>query len=134
MTRPNLAIPQAAVVAFHAGRICLVTSRSRKGWIVPKGRIEPGQTAADTALQEAWEEAGLAGFLHEDPLGHYEYEKNGNLYHVTVFVMEVTQVHDEWPEIDERQRAWASAENVHLRVYQPALRQLLRRKRLQVCR
>ncbi len=132
MGRPNPAIPQAAVVAFHGGRVCLVTSRSGKGWVVPKGRIEPGQTPADTALQEAWEEAGLVGFLHEEALGDYLYEKNGLLHRVTVFVMDVTQVHDEWPEKYERQRAWAAAQSVHLRVHQPELRQLLLRLRSRV--
>ena len=54
-------VRQAAAVPVEAGRICMVTSRSGKRWVVPKGRLEPGKSAGEIALQEAWEEAGLAG-------------------------------------------------------------------------
>ena len=40
-----------------------ITSRNGKRWVIPKGWIDPGQTAGETALQEAWEEAGLTGAL-----------------------------------------------------------------------
>jgi len=120
-------IPQAAAVPLSAGSVCLVTSRSGKGWIVPKGRLERGKTVAEIALQEAWEEAGLLGFLHDRPVGAYRYEKVGNLYEVTVFLMEVTQVEDDWPEADERLRSWQPLKHAHRRVYQPGLAALLRK-------
>jgi hypothetical protein len=78
------------------------------------------------ALQEAWEEAGLVGFLHEEALGHYRYEKGGAVYEVKVFLMEVTEVHDDWPEAHERRRLWCLPQHAHRRVYQPGLRELLR--------
>src|ERR1700736_677932 len=85
-------IRQAAAIPIRGGQICLVTSRSGKRWVVPKGCIEPGQTAGETALQEAWEEAGLVGSLREQPVGSYQYEKCGIVCHVTVFLMHVTEV------------------------------------------
>ena len=54
-------IRQAAALAIRRGRVCLITSRNGKRWVIPKGWIEPGQTAGETALQEAYEEAGLVG-------------------------------------------------------------------------
>jgi 8-oxo-dGTP pyrophosphatase MutT (NUDIX family) len=68
--------------------------------------FEPGKTAREIALQEAWEEAGLTGILNPDPVGSYFYEKWGNTCHVTVFLMQVTAVAEEWPERSLRQRRW----------------------------
>jgi hypothetical protein len=42
---------QAGVIAVRSGKICLVTSSNGKRWVIPKGVIEPGQTAGETALQ-----------------------------------------------------------------------------------
>jgi 8-oxo-dGTP pyrophosphatase MutT (NUDIX family) len=89
LSRP---ISQAAAVPFLSGRICLVNSRRGNGWVIPKGHIETGDTPQETAFQEAWEEAGLKGSIHDEPLGSYEYQKNGATYRVIVFVMEVTEV------------------------------------------
>ncbi len=101
-------IRQAAALPLRKGRICLITSRNRKRWVIPKGWIEPGQTAGETALQEAWEEAGLLGALDREPIGSYLYEKEGQTYHVIVFVMRVTQVTEDWLERTSRERAWVS--------------------------
>src|SRR5947208_11895589 len=99
-------IRQAAALPLKGGKVCAVTSSNGKRWVIPKGLIEPGQTAGETALQEAWEEAGLAGALHSEPVGSYLYEKNASVYHVTVFAMEVTAMAQEWPERELRQRIW----------------------------
>src|ERR1700704_398802 len=81
------AIRQAAAIPLRGGRICLVTSSSKRGWVIPKGRIERGHTVRGTALKEAWEEAGLTGILEARAVGSYRYEKSGVLHHVTVFLM-----------------------------------------------
>src|SRR5205809_2727063 len=99
-------IPQAAALPVKAGAICLVTSSSGKRWVIPKGMIEPGKTAGQIALQEAWEEAGLVGLLQPEPVGSYLYDKYGRTHHVTVFLMQVTDVADDWPERSLRERAW----------------------------
>jgi 8-oxo-dGTP pyrophosphatase MutT (NUDIX family) len=99
---------QAAALPLRRGRICLITSRNGKRFVIPKGWIDPGQTAGETALQEAWEEAGLVGALDREPIGSYLYEKEGQTYHVTVFVMKVTSVAQDWPERSFRQRSWVS--------------------------
>ena len=67
-------LPQAAAVPVRTGKVCLVTSSSGRRWVVPKGMMEPGKTASEIALQEAWEEAGLVGVLQPEPLGSYLYE------------------------------------------------------------
>ena len=63
----------------------------------------------DTALQEAWEEAGLQGRILGESLGSYEYEKAGLLLTVAVYVMEVEIAAEQWEEQELRRRRWVSA-------------------------
>jgi 8-oxo-dGTP pyrophosphatase MutT (NUDIX family) len=119
-------IRQAAVVPFRNGRICLVTSRSGKRWVIPKGLIEPGHTAGEAALQEAWEEAGLTGTIDPEPIGSYLYEKYGGVCHVTVFAMQVAEVAQDWPERDERQRSFFSVRGALARITDPGIADVIR--------
>jgi 8-oxo-dGTP pyrophosphatase MutT (NUDIX family) len=133
-------VEQAAAIALRKGRVCLVTSRSGKRWVVPKGRLELGKTPDEIALQEAWEEAGLVGAVREDPLGSYCYRKAGRLHTVTVFLMDVSEaklqpskiflmdvseVVGKWPECRWRERLWLSPQKALRRLRDDGLRQLL---------
>src|SRR5947207_14332238 len=104
--KPQKKVKQAAAIALWHGRVCLVSSRSGKRWVVPKGCLEPGKTAGEIALEEAWEEAGLLGLLAPEPIGSYVYEKDGLLCYVVVFLMTVTDEVDNYPEVAFRQRIW----------------------------
>jgi 8-oxo-dGTP pyrophosphatase MutT (NUDIX family) len=102
----------------------MITSRGRKRWVFPKGCLEPGKTATEMALQEAWEEAGLVGTLRPSPVGTYFYEKANNRYHVTVFLMRVTQIASEWPEMQWRLRRWLRPRSALPRLQALSLRKL----------
>ena len=119
-------IRQAGVLAISGERICVVSSRGGKRWVVPKGCLEPGKTAAEIALQEAWEEAGLVGVLQQDPLGTYLYEKSGFTCHVTIFLMSVTDMAERWPEREMRQRCWLDTTQALQRIDDAGLRELIR--------
>ncbi|HMF12966.1 MAG TPA: NUDIX hydrolase [Gemmataceae bacterium] len=119
-------IPQAAAIPVLRGRVCLVTSRSGKRWVIPKGIIDPGKTAAEIALQEAWEEAGLVGVLRPDPVGSYLYEKYGGTCHVAVFLMDVTDAAEQWPEQSFRQRVWLDVRQALQRIDEEGLRNIVR--------
>lgn len=119
-------VRQAAALPVRRGKICVITSSNGKRWIIPKGQIELGQTAGETALQEAWEEAGLVGVAQADPLGSYLYEKLGGTYHVLVYLMHVTEAATDWPERDLRQRSWVTPEELLDRVDDPGLTEMLR--------
>ncbi|MBP3956141.1 NUDIX hydrolase [Gemmata sp. G18] len=119
-------VRQAAAIPVRDGRVCLVTSSSGRRWVVPKGQIDPGHTAGEAALVEAWEEAGLVGALDTEPLGSYAYEKLGRELHVLVYRMTVTEARDEWPERDLRVRAWVTLDEALDRIEEPGLRDLLR--------
>ena len=117
---------QAAAIPVKAGRVCLVSSRGGKRWVIPKGGVEPGRTAGETALQEAWEEAGLVGVLDPEPVGSYVYDKGGLTCHVTVFRMQVTEVADGYPEQQLRQRRWLDVTEAVLRIEESTLREMIR--------
>jgi 8-oxo-dGTP pyrophosphatase MutT (NUDIX family) len=106
--------------------VCLVTSSSGRRWVLPKGQIDPGHTACEAALVEAWEEAGLVGAIDGEPLGTYVYEKLGREHHVLVYRMLVTEARDDWPERSLRARAWMSLDDAIDRLEEPGLRDLLR--------
>lgn len=119
-------ISQSAAVPVRGGQVCLVTSSSGKRWVVPKGCMEPGKTAGEVALQEAWEEAGLVGILHKEPIGSYVYEKYGATHHVVVFLMDVTEAVEDWPERAIRQRNWLTPTQALVRIEDRGLREIIR--------
>jgi 8-oxo-dGTP pyrophosphatase MutT (NUDIX family) len=106
-------IAQACAVPFRQQdgqtEFCLITSAKRGRWIFPKGIIDPGETYVETALKEAHEEAGLHGKIVGEPIGNYETAKWGTTLDVTVVLMEVSEVDDDWLEANIRKRQWASA-------------------------
>jgi 8-oxo-dGTP pyrophosphatase MutT (NUDIX family) len=126
MQIPGEPIRQAAALPLRRGRVCLITSRNGKRWVIPKGWIDPGQTAGESALQEAWEEAGLTGALEREPIGSYLYEKEGQTFHVTVFIMKVTAVAQDWPERSFRERAWVSPVGFFERIEEVGLSDIVR--------
>lgn len=126
MANGNGYIRQAAAIPAHNGKVCLVTSRSGKRWVIPKGVIDPGKTAEETALQESWEEAGLVGVLKPSPVGSYMYEKWGATCLVTVFFMQVTKIAAQWPEQQARQREWLELADALQRIGDPSLGDVIR--------
>ncbi len=118
-------VRQAAAIPLLDGRVCMVTSRSGRRWVLPKGRIEVKQSAADAAVAEAWEEAGLVGRLAPHPVGAYEYEKYGQTHVVQVFVLQVDSVRTNWPEKHERTREWVTPEDAIGRIEEPELRAMV---------
>jgi 8-oxo-dGTP pyrophosphatase MutT (NUDIX family) len=88
--------------------------------------MEPGKSAGEIALQEAWEEAGLVGVLHREPVGSYLYEKYGATHHVVVFLMDVTEAVEDWPERSIRQRNWLTPTQALVRIEDRGLREIIR--------
>jgi len=104
---------QSAVIPFRQKdedlEILLITSLKSGKWIIPKGIIEPGMSAQDSAAIEAWEEAGLKGNVLAQLIGKYEYEKWGGICRVQVYAMRVSEILNAWPERDLRKRQWLPA-------------------------
>lgn len=110
----------------------LVTSRDTGRWIIPKGWPIRGLSSHETALREAWEEAGVANSkASHQPVGTYTYEKrrdNGMKIPVEtlVYSVPVKELVDEFPEVDERTRKWVRAADAAEMVQEPELKAIFR--------
>lgn len=112
-------------------KILVVTSRGTGRWIIPKGWPMNGKNSAQAALQEAWEEAGVAkGEAQDTAVGQYRYDKvkaKGWTVPVEalVFPVKVKELADRFPEADQRKRKWVSTEEAANLVREPELKAIL---------
>jgi 8-oxo-dGTP pyrophosphatase MutT (NUDIX family) len=120
---------QSAVIPYrHTPQgieVMLITSRKRKRWVIPKGIVEQHLSAAESAVQEAWEEAGIRGEVSDRPVGMYRYKKWGGTCRVKVFLLRVKAVIDDWPESTIRSREWLSVPEAAGRVDEADLKQMI---------
>jgi phosphohistidine phosphatase len=128
--RPAYYYHQSAVIPFrmHKGKpeILVIYSSNRKHWVVPKGIMDPGLTARESAAKEAWEEAGVEGRIYDGSLGAYTCRKWGAACHVEVFAMEVTHLVPEkkWEE-SHRGREWLTPKQAAKRLKQQELKPMV---------
>ena len=122
---------QAAAIPFRRNNstieILLITSINSGKWIFPKGIIDEGQTALQTAVNEAFEEAGIKGRVMDILVGEYKYKKWGGTCQVRVYPMSVEDQLDEWPEAGLRKRCWVRPEKAMKLIQKKALRIMLTR-------
>jgi 8-oxo-dGTP pyrophosphatase MutT (NUDIX family) len=110
--------------------ILLTTSRGTGRWITPKGWPMRGLTPAETAAQEAWEEAGVLGKGVDRCLGLFRYEKMLDRKRkvpcvVLVYPVKVNKLARRYPEHGERKRKWLSPAKAASRVFHPELAEIL---------
>jgi len=91
--------------------IMLITSRSTRRWIIPKGWPMGQRAPHKVAEREAMEEAGVSGRVRKQPLGSYGYDKllaDGSVVRcrVDVYGLEVRKEKASWPEKKRRERRW----------------------------
>ncbi|HEX8644245.1 MAG TPA: DUF47 family protein [Allosphingosinicella sp.] len=125
---------QYGVVAWKEGPdgaplILLITSRETRRWVVPRGNPMPGRTGAESAAEEAWEEAGLRGPLSALPIGSYRYDKVRRGVpvptDVTLYAMHVEKELFAWPERPVRDRRWFAQAEAAAAVAEPGLMQII---------
>jgi ATP adenylyltransferase len=85
-------VPQAGAIVFRREddrlRVLLVRSKKdRSVWVFPKGHIDPGEAAADTAMRETWEEAGVRGELGSAVGAPLEFQSGDEPVSVQYFVV-----------------------------------------------
>lgn len=86
--------------------VLLITTRDRQRWAIPKGGICHGMSPHESAAKEAWEEAGVIGQVSPDEFGTYKYRKQGKIYQVTMYLLPVEIVSEDYPEANLRERQW----------------------------
>jgi 8-oxo-dGTP pyrophosphatase MutT (NUDIX family) len=107
----------------------LVTSRTTRRWVLPKGSVGNGLTAYEAAVLEAYEEAGVDGKIARSCVGVYGYtkrnEKKQKRCLVKVFPLRVACVLPDWPERRQRRRQWVTFRMAVARVQEASLRKIL---------
>jgi 8-oxo-dGTP pyrophosphatase MutT (NUDIX family) len=105
----------------HGVEVCLINDG--RYWGLPKGNVEPGERAEDTALREIAEETGLdAGTLQiraSLPTSEYVYRRGGRLIFKRVhhFLVEATGPADLKPDpVEVTEAAWLSFDDALARV------------------
>ena len=126
---------QVAEICIRKGasgkEILMVTSLKSGRWIIPKGWPMEGKDFPQTALEEAWEDAGVSkGRIEGDMIGAYSYKKvqgNGTELPclVDVYSVKVDKLEEQFPESDARKRRWfCKAEAIKL-VSEPELKKII---------
>lgn len=111
--------------------VLLITSRTSKRWIIPKGWPMGKRPAHKVAAQEAFEEAGIEGRATKAPLGIYHYDKllsNGSVAkcRVEVFALKLDKQKSAWPERKQRKRRWMGLEEAASLISDAELAPLIR--------
>lgn len=127
------AIRQSGVIPYRirkgAIEVLLVTNAGGTRWLVPKGHVDEGLSPQQSAVKEAFEEAGVIGVPESLPIGSFEYAKRARRCIVDLYPMEVATVLNSWPERGRRRRRWVPLEQAADLVRPGRLAQCLRRLR-----
>ncbi len=112
--------------------VLLVTTRRTGRWTPPKGNPIDGQSGAEVAAQEAWEEAGVRGAVATEPVGCYRLHKFRDdsgieeVMTVNLYAVAVERLEKDWPERGDRERRWFSPGKAAGLVREPDLARLIR--------
>lgn len=132
-------IRQVAAIPYRLNErgeieVMLVTSRTTRRFIVPKGWPMKGKSARKAATIEAQEEAGVLGKTLKEPAGTYTYWKRlSNRFvrvDVIVYLLTVTEELANWQEARRRQRAWLAPADAAMLIDEPDLSTLVKTIRL----
>jgi 8-oxo-dGTP pyrophosphatase MutT (NUDIX family) len=127
----NGIVEQSGVIPCRVRRgkveVALVTTRDGHRWTIPKGHIEVGLSAQESAAKECLEEAGLIGSLHPRHVCVYWYEKRSATREVRVFLLLVEDEMAKWPEQNCRRRKWMSVDRAVMCVPNEQLRRGFRK-------
>lgn len=134
--RSQIAAMPVRRAADGSTEILLVTSRTTRRWIVPKGWPMKGIKDRDAAAQEAYEEAGVIGRVSEKPAGRYTYWKRMNdhfaLCEVKLYLLEVEQQLGDFREQHQRDLHWFKLADAADIVDDPELSTAIRKLELQL--
>lgn len=98
--------------------------------MLPKGWPMEGHTNGQAAALEAYEEAGVEGYLGDAPIGSYAYRKlledgTSKPSRAVIYSLRVDKQYRRWPESSERRRKWFTVDHAARKVFEPDLRRFL---------
>ena len=86
--------------------LIIITNRSGKKWILPKGQQEREISNAQVAIEEAVEEAGVVGNLVDEKC-YKDFERKGGTL-LRVYPLHISNLLQKWPEQHLRKRKLVS--------------------------
>jgi 8-oxo-dGTP pyrophosphatase MutT (NUDIX family) len=107
---------QAGTLPYRLGErgreVLLVTSKRTARWVLPKGWPKAGESLAQSAARETYEEAGVTGVVEPVELGRFVTTRlrMGSRAHyvVVIYPLRVELELADWPERQDRRRQWFS--------------------------
>jgi len=130
LLKPDYYYKQSGIIPYSIEQnkmnIILISTINKKKWTIPKGIIEPGLSASESAVKEAYEEAGIKGNIGDSPLGLYRYDKWGSVCEVIVYPFIVTNLLDDWPEKHIRERVFVNINEAELMIKNKELKNILK--------
>lgn len=140
MGKPSIAMSdflchQVAVLPWRVEEdgsisVLLVTSRTNRKWMLPKGWPMCGKTDAEAAAIEAFEEAGVEGVVSPQPIGSYHFIKlfddgSSKPSQALIYGLKVTKRRRTWKEKAQRDTKWFSPCKAAKAVFEPDLARFL---------
>ena len=111
----------AGGVVLNINKEVLIVNQNYDSWSLPKGHIDPGETAFEAAKREIYEESGIKDLKYIKDLGHYERyrialdgsDDNGELKKIYLYLFTTKQM--ELKPIDPMnpEARWGSVDEVY---------------------
>jgi len=109
-------------------KLILITSKTSNQWIVPKGKRVPNKTKRESAILEAYEEAGVTGKLIKNLKLSFNIRSHGDKTELTLYLMCVKKSFlKDWPEKHQRKRTEVSPKRAKSLVVWPEIADCLKR-------
>lgn len=110
--------------------VLLITSRTNRKWMLPKGWPMEGKSEPQAAAIEALEEAGVEGTVSPLPIGSYHFIKlfeDGSTKpsQAVIYALEVTKQRRTWKEKGQRDKKWFKPYKAAQAVFEPDLGRFL---------
>jgi len=120
------AVQQAGAIAIRTrdGAVEALVVRSKKdpsAWIFPKGHIDPGESAAEAAIRELQEEAGVDGEVIKE-IGMLAFQSGREFVEVTYYLTRFIRT---VPPSEDRDADWLPIAEARQRLSFETARQLL---------
>ena len=114
-------------------QVLLISRKRSKKWGIPKGKLVPTLNFPENAAKEAFEEAGVIGYVSPSSVGMFRAKKwvgdplVQQTIEVWVYLLEVTELAQDWPEKGKREVRWVSCESAARQLREPVLSHLCHR-------
>jgi 8-oxo-dGTP pyrophosphatase MutT (NUDIX family) len=129
---------EAGVLAYRCQKhgepeILLVSKKRSKKWGIPKGRVESHLSFGECAAKEAFEEAGVTGYISANSVAMFRARKrtvnelSHQIIEVWVYLFEVIETRCRWPEMHKREIRWVSCQVAAQQLREPVLAQICHR-------